>query len=186
MVYDGCIVGHPIICKDGRYRIFVKHTDGSKTVMSYPKYLIEVHLGRYLTDDETVDHIDVNPLNNDISNLRVMTRACHSSIHSVRLTPTQFVCPICNKEFVLEGARLSYCIQNRNRGKAGPFCSKSCAGKYGAYVQSGIMPVLDIVKHCPSYAMPEHPGAFRQETPEVDTANSGNPSSNADGNPELD
>lgn len=43
-----------------------------------------------------------------------------------------------------------------------------------------------IVKHCPSYAMPEHPGAFRQETPEVDTANSGNPSSNADGNPELD
>lgn len=38
---------------------------------------------------------------------------------------------------VIEGCRLSNAIQNRKQGKAGPFCSRSCAGKYGANVQNG-------------------------------------------------
>ena len=40
-----------------------------RITLSYPKYLIEVHLDRYLEKEETVDHIDGNFLNNVISNL---------------------------------------------------------------------------------------------------------------------
>lgn len=43
--------------------------------------VMEQHIGRYLTDDEVVHHIDFNRGNNDISNLRLMTRSMHSTLH---------------------------------------------------------------------------------------------------------
>lgn len=33
---------------------------------------MEIHLNRYLTKDEQIDHIDGNPLNNDISNIQIL------------------------------------------------------------------------------------------------------------------
>ena len=43
--------------------------------------LVEEHIGRELTEDEVVHHIDGNKLNNDISNLMVMTKRAHSKLH---------------------------------------------------------------------------------------------------------
>ena len=45
------------------------------------RYIMEQHLGRKLNDNEIVHHIDGNKLNNDISNLKVMTKGEHSSFH---------------------------------------------------------------------------------------------------------
>ena len=45
------------------------------------RLVVERHLGRYLSSKEQVHHIDLNPLNNDISNLQVLTRAEHLAIH---------------------------------------------------------------------------------------------------------
>lgn len=56
---------------DGRIRAYIK---SMKCVVSYPKLLMAVHLGRDLDDDEEVHHIDENPLNNDLSNLRLCCR----------------------------------------------------------------------------------------------------------------
>lgn len=50
--------------------VMVNKVTGKKTSISYAKYLMEVHLGRYLKSDETVDHIDNDYTNNHISNLR--------------------------------------------------------------------------------------------------------------------
>jgi DNA-directed RNA polymerase specialized sigma24 family protein len=50
------------------------------------RLVVEEHLGRPLTSDEVVHHIDHNPLNNDISNLKVMTRAEHL-VHHLRNRP---------------------------------------------------------------------------------------------------
>lgn len=44
--------------------------------------VMEKHLGRYLTYDEVVHHIDRNKLNNDISNLQLMTKYEHKRLHS--------------------------------------------------------------------------------------------------------
>lgn len=66
--------------KDGRYRVYLYKYKES-IVISYPKYLMEKHLGRYLTGDETVHHIDEDFTNNVISNLEVLTRSEHTILH---------------------------------------------------------------------------------------------------------
>lgn len=42
---------------------------------------MEQYLGRKLRPDEIVHHIDGNKLNNNIENLKIMTRGEHSKLH---------------------------------------------------------------------------------------------------------
>lgn len=49
-------------------------------------HVMEQHIGRMLARDEVVHHIDQNKLNNDISNLQLMTHAEHTALHN-RLSP---------------------------------------------------------------------------------------------------
>lgn len=46
------------------------------------RYIMEEYLGRKLSKDEVVHHIDGNKRNNSIENLEVLTRAEHSRIHT--------------------------------------------------------------------------------------------------------
>lgn len=43
--------------------------------------IVEQHIGRKLTTDEIVHHIDGNKTNNTIENLQVMTRSEHINLH---------------------------------------------------------------------------------------------------------
>lgn len=45
------------------------------------RFIVEQKIGRKLTRDEVVHHIDGNRANNDISNLMVMSRGEHSKLH---------------------------------------------------------------------------------------------------------
>ena len=125
--------------KDGRLRCQLLFKDGSVKTISYPKYLIEKYLDRYLLKNETVDHIDKNPLNNEIFNLRVLNRDEHCKNDAKRNESVKVKCSFCGKEFEIEGKK----IRNRNRigGKnnrrimSGYFCSKTCSGMYGKMIQ---------------------------------------------------
>lgn len=149
--YKNCRVYGVYWHKDGRSRVVVIFPDGKKKTVSYPKFLIEVKIGRFLEPDETVDHIDGNPRNNDYSNLRILRRSEHAKVEAKRLKRMKFKCPMCGKIFWLSGSRLHHAISNRKRGQAGPFCSKSCAGKYGSFVQHGKMKKLEIKEIEPKY-----------------------------------
>lgn len=123
--------------KDNRLRIIlVNNITKEKQTISFPKYLIEVKLNRYLAENETVHHLDGNPLNNDLSNLIILDRVEHCKLDAVRRLDETLVCQWCQKEFVVKGAFL----RNRNRKdrpqQVNSFCSKSCTGKYGKYVQT--------------------------------------------------
>lgn len=121
--------------KDNRLRCVLVFSDKTTKVMSYPKYLMEIHLNRYLLENETVDHIDGNPLNNTISNLRVLDRQEHCTNDVVRNKNVKVICTYCGKEFYIEGSKL----HNRNRidrHQSGYFCSRKCSGKYGAEIQN--------------------------------------------------
>ena len=139
MVYENYKIYGPYLNKkDNRLRSILVSPDNKKLTISYPKYLMEVHLDRYLEDDETVHHIDGNPLNNDIKNLQVIKRSEHISNDVMRNSDITVKCKYCGKEFIIKGST----INNRNRSDRefhGYFCSKKCSGKYGRSIQLGLI-----------------------------------------------
>jgi len=64
----------PYLRKDGRKHIVIVHDDGLKQTQSYPRYLMEQHLGRRLLDNETVDHINEDFTDDRLENLQLLTR----------------------------------------------------------------------------------------------------------------
>lgn len=120
--------------KDGRQHVIAIYTDGSRRTISYPKYLMEQHLGRELDpDEETIDHIDNNFTNNDFDNLRIISRSQHISEDNKRARLVKITCVWCGKKAMKKASTLH---KNSKGGYAGPFCSKHCSGQYGAAVQN--------------------------------------------------
>lgn len=147
MVYVNCKIYGPYKRKDNREHVVIVWPNGKKQTVSYPKYLTEVRLNRYLTSNETVDHIDGNFTNNIPSNIQVLNRVEHAYLDAKRCKDQEFECPYCNTQFTLSGRKLHNAVQNRKRkNAAGPFCTRSCAGKYGKSVQLGStkLPVNEI------------------------------------------
>lgn len=121
--------------KDHRLRCILVFNDKTTKSMSYPKYLMDVHLDRYLTENETVDHIDGNPLNNNINNLRVLDRREHCRNDAYRNVDVTVNCTYCGRKFTIPGSKM----HNRNRKdrhQSGYFCSRQCSGKYGREIQN--------------------------------------------------
>lgn len=135
-------------CKDGRKRIDLIAPNWRKTVQ-YAKLVLEVKLGRKLINDETVDHLNGDKTDDSPENLRIMSLSENARDSALKLQPQNFVCPWCNSNFVLEGKKLKYAANNRDKGKSGPFCGRSCAGKYSTSVQynnAEILPVVEITR----------------------------------------
>jgi hypothetical protein len=57
----------------GRKIVVVYDDSGKRKSMSYARFLLQESLGRELTGDETADHIDEDPTNDDLDNLQVLT-----------------------------------------------------------------------------------------------------------------
>lgn len=125
------------ICEDGRVRVYLKDT---KRVMSYPKFLMEQALGRKLLPNEQVHHKDENPLNNVMDNLEIKLLGKHQQEHSTKYYDKVAVCEWCDKEFLWTADKQSsfhrnHSRKNREYNNSNPFCSRSCAAKYGRFIQ---------------------------------------------------
>lgn len=122
----------PYYRKDGRQHVIIYYLDGTKKTVSYPKYLMEMKIGRELDPMyETVDHVDRDFTNNNYANLRVVSRQEHVSEDHVRIDKVIVKCIWCDAEVNRRAVDLD---RNARLGKAGPFCRK-CAGKYGTSIQ---------------------------------------------------
>lgn len=79
------------------------------------------HIGRKLTEDECVHHIDRNRSNNDLSNLMLLTHSEHARLHAVEdmggTAKTTCTCSCCLTTFEASS------LDNRK------FCSVECAGQ---------------------------------------------------------
>lgn len=112
-------------------QFIIKYNSGKRQTQSYPRYLMEQFLGRSLTAEEEVDHIDNNYLNNEITNLQLLSKKDNrikeiTQEHRKRKQYV-FLCPNCQKETIKP---LNYVKHNKNKGKTGPFCSRKCAGQF--------------------------------------------------------
>ena len=115
--------------RDGRMHVIVKYDDGTRRTVSYPRWIMERHLGRRLEDNEEVDHIDQNRFNNSIDNLEIVTREENGRRYMAQFPKEigEYVCPQCGEKFKKDAAEVRH---NKKQGKAGPFCGKPCAAKY--------------------------------------------------------
>jgi len=120
----------PYTRKDNRQHICIVHEDGSRQTQSFPRFLMEQHLGRKLQPHEEVDHIDNNFTNNDITNLQVLTKTQNRRKEMQRdkrkASYVSFVCPCCGNTATKRKCDVDH---NRKKGRAGPYCSRQCAGK---------------------------------------------------------
>lgn len=126
------------INKDNRVRAVIRNDDGKLTSKSYPRILIEEKLGRLLEPYEEIHHVDGNPLNNDISNLRIVNHGEHQSFHSKKYYDRIAVCDVCHSEFIWEAKRQQRYYSDIRRGRKRIIsCSKSCSSYYGRQEQLG-------------------------------------------------
>lgn len=132
---------------DNREIILLYGNNGLRRTLSWPKAMMEVKLNRLLNKDELVDHINEIPFDNDYNNFQLLTP--QENINKSRLLSdrqrkyfTQ-ICNICGIEF---SKYLNHVKHNRKQGKAGPFCSRRCAGKYGKQIQINNARVAKLVE----------------------------------------
>ena len=128
--------------KDRRKIIIIVEDDGSRRSISYPKWLMEKHLGRpFDPNEETVHHRDYNHDNDAIENLTIIPRKDHSTQDTRRVKLIDFNCSMCNKPF----QRSPRLVRDKSKkGVTGIFCSRECAGKYSRQLQLGLIDKLPV------------------------------------------
>lgn len=118
--------------KMGRNQICLKHkVTGKRKTILYSKFLMSIKVGRILSSDEEVDHIDGNKLNDDISNLEIVTRSENRKRQSKLIggiTMVSLICPNCGIKFERQRNRTHIV-----KGGRKTCCSRSCSGQYQHY-----------------------------------------------------
>lgn len=95
--------------------------------------MMEEHLGRKLAKSEVVHHRNETPDDNWVGNFEVKSRGAHTKDHRVAPAFVSFVCAWCGAE----GVKLARQLRSNQsvKGRKGPFCNKSCAGKWSRQQQ---------------------------------------------------
>ena len=122
--------GYLVINSENRKNVILYNSHRSRSTVSYARYLMSVKLGRFLTDQEQVDHEDEDKTNDDISNLQILTPGQNTIKNSLyRIGSTNLVtlgCPNCMTRF--ERRRGNTQLVPSMFGKI-TCCSRKCAGK---------------------------------------------------------
>lgn len=102
------------------------------------RVVMEIALGRLLTDNEEIHHIDLNGRNNELSNLMVVSPEEHRRIHDMYRYRSVLLltCPWCSTYF-----QRYKNLTHVNKGTGYTTCSRSCSGSFSRYIQiNGITP----------------------------------------------
>lgn len=125
--------GRVSTCSQYRVVYFPAHHRAWSTGYVYVHILVaEWKLGRVLTDDEIVHHVDGDKLNNSPSNIEVTaSHSAHSKLHGARRAKQTHVvlhCAHCGKELRRPESRTP-----KAKGYKKAFCDHHCAGKLSGF-----------------------------------------------------
>ena len=95
---------------------------------------MSVHLGRFLTENEEVDHKDGNKTNDELGNLQVLQVSVHrDKTNKERYREYIFLtCAYCFSSIIREARN-----ESKRKGGKLDFCNRSCSGKYYKYGSKG-------------------------------------------------
>lgn len=110
--------------QDNRKIVVLRLADGSLTTKSYARYLYEQEHGEIGDINLTVDHKDEDVTNDILSNFDLLPRAINIQ-KSAMAAIWSGNCPTCGVMFEKSFRTVK---GNWKKGKAGPFCSRQCAG----------------------------------------------------------
>jgi hypothetical protein len=80
---------------------------GNSHRVYYHRHVMSMELGRWVNSDEVVHHIDENKLNNNLSNLQVLSNKEHVSLHTKKLV--DITCKTCKVIFKPQDSTQKYC-----------------------------------------------------------------------------
>lgn len=123
--------GYTVTNPEGRKTLILFNKRNERTSTQYARYLMAVKLGRYLTPEETVDHIDGNKQNDSIDNLQILTLKDNIR-KTCKKEDYHCVCPICGKHFVIPRHKGSGILQKTKILNGTKCCSRECGYKLTA------------------------------------------------------
>lgn len=128
--------GYIVVNPEGRRTVILFNDAKDRTSTQYGRYLLATKLGRYLTKEETVDHIDGNKQNDSIDNLQILSHR-ENICKSQKKPDYECICPICGKSFIVPRQKASG-IKARERILSGKrCCSRKCGSIQTSRTLSG-------------------------------------------------
>ena len=115
----------------GRHQVCLKSKEtGARKTMLLSKFKMSVMIGRELSRCEEVDHKDGNKLNDNESNLEIVTKKENIRRHKMTLPPKSMlsmVCPCCGVGFSRERRKTHVA-----KGGLRTFCTRACSTRFYA------------------------------------------------------
>ena len=112
----------------GRYMICLIHaTSKYRTSMTHARYLMSTKEKRVLLKQEHVDHIDNNPVNDDVSNLQILSRITNNRKSSY-VSMVSLRCPECKSAFDRRRG-LTHLVKSKGDNTC---CSRQCGSKFSS------------------------------------------------------
>jgi hypothetical protein len=109
---------------EGRLVVSIILPDGKRTTCSNSRFIMQCHLGKFLSKNEEVDHINGDRLDDRLDNLQVISSSENKEKWALSNGGRKMVllkCPVCDTIFIREHSKTHLA----KKGKA-TFCSKKC------------------------------------------------------------
>lgn len=113
---------------ENRRTVILYNSPADKSSTQYARYLLAIKLGRYLTDQETVDHIDGDKTNDSLENLQILSKEDNIN-KSIKKLNFECICPICGKAFVIPRSSVSGKVARAKIYNGTRCCSRECGYK---------------------------------------------------------
>lgn len=119
-------IGYTVINPEKRKNVCLVHKiTKQRTTISFARYLMSVHLKRFLLKEEHVDHIDNDKTNDEIYNLQILTQKENNIKKFKDLKISRkiaiLICPNCKNEFKRFLNQVHF-----NKNAKFSTCSKKC------------------------------------------------------------